>query len=184
MAHLRQQGKPAPPLAGGSGHRRGRAVSETDGADTLEPGLPREVPRAGLRRRRRRPQRDAGAQPAPRRRHRLGAGTAHAYPHPCRSLPRRQILDPHAVEEVTLRAIACADPDHAPGNVGRTGGTGENRRPNALGAPVGGGDAAGQQRQSREAERRRGAVAQQQGGKREEAGGGPARPRRAARPAT
>ena len=80
----------------------------------------------------------------------MQAGAAYAEPHPRGRLLRGQALDRHAIEEVTLRTVAGADPDHAPEHVHRADGGGEHRGANPVRAPVGGGDPGGEQRQRRE----------------------------------
>ena len=166
-----EQREAAAALPRGCCDRLRRAVGEADGADPLEPGPACEVPRAGLRRPGRRPERGARPEPAPRHRHGAGACATHAEPHSALGvLCRRQALDRHAIEEVTLRTGAGADPDHAAGDVRVLDLFGEHRRPHPLGAPVGGGDAGGKQRQSRQPEGRRGVAAQQQRGQREDPG--------------
>ena len=170
VTYPRQQREPAAPFPLRGCDRLRRPVAEADGADALEPGLTREVPRTRFRRRRRRPQRGQRREPAPGRGHAVGAAAPHAEPHPHRGLLRRQAFDVHAVEEVALRPLAGADPNHAPGYVDGAEGPGEHRRPHPLGAPVGSGDAGGEQRQRRQGEGRRCVPAQQQRDGREEPG--------------
>ena len=172
VAGLRQQREQAAAFTLRRGHRRRRAVNEADGADPLEPRLPREVPRPGLGRCRRRPERSARREPRSRHAHAVRDPAASADPHARGRLRRCQAPDAHTIQEVPLRAVAGTDPDNASGYVSRTDRFSKHRCADPVGAPVGGGDAGGEQCQRREPESRCGVSAQQQRREREEPGGG------------
>ena len=172
VAGLRQQREQAAAATFRRGHRRRRTVNEADGADPLEPRLPCEVPRPGLGRCRRRPERSARREPRSRHAHAVRDRAASADPHARGRLRRCQAPDAHVIQEVPLRAVAGTDPDNASGYVSRTDRFSKHRRADPVGAPIGGGDPGGEQCQRREPEGRSGVSAQQQRREREEPGGG------------
>lgn len=169
VADRREEGEQPAALARGRGDRRRRAQGEADGAQTLEPRLPREIPGAGLRRDRRRAQ--AGECAQPRSGEHGIARAARADPHPLRRFLRRQPFDLDAVEKVAPRALAGADPEHPPGDPGRVERRGEHRRAHPLGPPVGGADSRREKGQGRQPQGRRQALPQQHRAEREDRGG-------------